>query len=88
MRYLKKKITLSKDLAAQLQSSVAGYLNKRRVSYQAAIRTLLELAAQNYECWMLSQRLANDIKVFMLSLNCLSDGTEGQDVGLPVRLKS
>lgn len=41
----KKKITLSKELAAQLQSSVAGYLNKRRVSYQVAIRTLLELAA-------------------------------------------
>jgi hypothetical protein len=41
----KKKITLSNELAAQLQSSVAGYLNKRRVSYQAAIRTLLELAA-------------------------------------------
>lgn len=42
----KKKITLSKELAAQLQSSVAGYLNKRRVSYQVAISTLLQLAAE------------------------------------------
>ncbi|ALZ75374.1 hypothetical protein [Rheinheimera sp. F8] len=41
----KKKITLTKEVAALLQSSVATYLNKRRVSYQVAVTTLLDLAA-------------------------------------------
>lgn len=41
----KIKITVTKAVAEQLQSSVASYLNKRKVSYQVAVSTLLELAA-------------------------------------------
>lgn len=41
----KKKVTLTKEVAALLQSSVSTYLNKQRVSYQVAVTTLLDLAA-------------------------------------------